>query len=42
VARLFPVVLVVLALSPTAAAAPGLRLGFDDDTLKWMTRPNGV
>ena len=41
-ARLFPVVLVVLALSPTAAAAPGLRLGFDDDTLKWMTRPNGV
>jgi len=42
VARFLPVVLVVLVLSPSAGAAPGLRLGFDDDTLKWMTRPNGV
>lgn len=40
--RLLPVVLAVLALAPAASASPGLRLGFDDDTLKWMTRPNGV
>jgi hypothetical protein len=40
--RLAFVVLAVLALVPAASAAPGLRLGFDDDTLKWMGRPNGV
>src|SRR5207245_3192821 len=42
VSRLVPAVLAVLALAPTASASPNLRLGFDDDTLKWMTRPNGV
>jgi hypothetical protein len=30
-----------LALAPAAAAAPYLRLGFDDDTIKWLVRPNG-
>ena len=40
--RLLPALLGVLALAPAASASPGLRLGFDDDTLKWMTRPNGV
>ncbi|TML18541.1 MAG: hypothetical protein E6G32_14230 [Actinobacteria bacterium] len=40
--RLVPAVLAVLALAPAASASPNLRLGFDDDTLKWMTRPNGV
>jgi hypothetical protein len=40
--RLAPLVLAVLTLAPAAAAAPGLRVGFDDDTLKWMGRPNGV
>jgi hypothetical protein len=33
--------LLVLALPPTAGAAPWLRLGFSDDTLKWMSKPNG-
>lgn len=32
----------MLAFAGTAHAAPRLRLGFDDDTLKWMSRPNGV
>ena len=40
--RLVPALLAVLVLAPAASASPGLRLGFDDDTLKWMTRPNGV
>jgi len=26
---------------PAASASTNLRLGFDDDTLKWMSRPNG-
>ena len=34
-------VLVLLAPAPAASAAPYLRLGFDDDTIKWMVRPNG-
>jgi hypothetical protein len=42
VSRLVPALLAVLVLAPAASASPGLRLGFDDDTLKWMTRPNGV
>ena len=41
-ARLVSVLLAVVVLAPAASASPGLRLGFDDDTLKWMTRPNGV
>lgn len=42
--RLAPAVIPALALvlAHAAAAAPHVRLGFDDDTLKWMTRPNGV
>jgi hypothetical protein len=36
------VFLVVLACAGSAHAAPRLRLGFDDDSLKWMTRPNRV
>jgi hypothetical protein len=40
--RLAPVLLVVLACAGSAHAAPRLRLGFDDDSLKWMTRPNRV
>jgi hypothetical protein len=40
--RLAPSLFVVLAFASTAHAAPRLRLGFDDDTLKWMTRPNRV
>ncbi len=41
--RLVPAAaLIVLALAPSAGASPNLRLGFDDDTLKWMVRPNGV
>jgi hypothetical protein len=31
-----------LVLAPTAGAAQYLRLGFDDDTIKWLARPNGV
>jgi hypothetical protein len=33
---------VALALVGTASAAPRLRLGFDDDSLKWMARPDRV
>jgi len=42
--RLVPAAaLLFVLLAPGAGvAAPGLRLGFDDDTLKWMVRPNGV
>jgi hypothetical protein len=40
--RLAPPLLVVLACAGSAHAAPRLRLGFDDDTLKWMTRANQV
>jgi hypothetical protein len=33
----------VAALAPgRAAAAPGLLIGVDDDTAKWLTRPNGI
>ena len=35
-------VLVLLAPAPAASAAPYLRLGFDDDTIKWLAKPNGV
>jgi hypothetical protein len=31
---------VVAALAPSATAAPRLRLGFDDDRIKWMTKPD--
>ena len=41
-ARFVSILFAVLALAPAASASPGLRLGFDDDTLKWMTRPDGV
>jgi len=34
-------VLLALVLAPAAHGANYLRLGFDDDTLKWMVRPNG-
>jgi hypothetical protein len=40
--RLVPALLLALACAGSAHAAPRLRLGFDDDTLKWMTRPNRV
>jgi hypothetical protein len=40
--RLAPALLLVLALAGQANAAPRLRLGFDDDSLKWMTRPDRV
>ena len=40
--RLVPSLLVVLAFAATAHAAPRLRLGFDDDSLKWVTRPDRV
>jgi len=39
--RLLLVIPLVLALAPAAHGANYLRLGFDDDTLKWMVRPNG-
>jgi hypothetical protein len=39
---LFLVLLIALALAGSAGAAPRLRLGFDDDSLKWMTRPDRV
>jgi hypothetical protein len=39
--RLLSAVLIALALAPAASASTNLRLGFDDDTLKWMSRPNG-
>jgi hypothetical protein len=38
-------VLVAVALGTTAAgarAAPGLVVGVDDDTVKWIARPNGL
>jgi hypothetical protein len=41
VRRLAAAVLLLLALAPAARAATYLRLGFDDDTIKWMVRPNG-
>src|SRR2546430_7337351 len=42
VARLFLLVALLLAvLAPAARAAPYLRLGFDDDRIKWMTKPDG-
>lgn len=31
-----------MASAGTAGAAPRLRLGFDDDTLKWLARPDRV
>ena len=41
--RLVPAAfLLLLAFCPPAHAGRDLRLGFDDDTLKWMMRPNGV
>ena len=40
--RLVLVCALALVLAPAAGAAPWLRLGFDDDTLKWLTRPNGL
>jgi hypothetical protein len=40
--RLGLALLFVLAFAGSAHAAPRLRLGFDDDSLKWMTRPNRV
>src|SRR5205823_10313726 len=33
---------VFLSLAGSAHAAPRLRLGFDDDSLKWITRPDRV
>jgi hypothetical protein len=33
---------VALLAAPSAHAGRGLMLGFDDDTLKWQHRPNGV
>ncbi len=35
-------VLFVLACPATAHAGRNLFVGFDDDTIKWMSRPNGV
>jgi hypothetical protein len=35
-------VLTALALSGAAHGGPSLFVGFDDDTLKWLSRPNGV
>jgi len=39
--RLILVVLVAATVVPVARGANYLRLGFDDDTLKWMMRPDG-
>jgi len=39
--RVTIVIVLLLALAPAAQAANYLRLGFDDDTIKWMVRPNG-
>jgi hypothetical protein len=39
--RLLVALLGVAAFAPAAHAANYLRLGFDDDTIKWMVRPNG-
>jgi hypothetical protein len=39
--RLLLLCALALALAPAAGAAPWLRLGFDDDTLKWLANPNG-
>jgi hypothetical protein len=38
--RLALAFLLLLTLAPAAHAANYLRLGFDDDRLKWMVRPN--
>jgi len=39
--RFLLAILVALAFAPAAHGANYLRLGFDDDTIKWRTRPNG-
>jgi hypothetical protein len=39
--RLATAAVVLLALAPAAQAATYLRLGFDDDTIKWIVRPDG-
>jgi hypothetical protein len=36
------VVLAALCCAASAHAGPNLLVGIDDDTIKWMTRPNGV
>ena len=38
--RFLLVVLLLAVLAPAARAAPYLRLGFDDDRIKWMTKPD--
>ncbi len=38
--RTFFVLVLLLTLAPAAHGANYLRLGFDDDRLKWMVRPN--
>jgi hypothetical protein len=40
--RFLIALLVALVVAPEANATRYLRLGFDDDTLKWQVRPNGV
>ena len=40
VRRFLLVVLLLAVLAPAARAAPYLRLGFDDDRIKWMTKPD--
>ena len=39
--RILLAILLALAVAPASHGANYLRLGFDDDTLKWMVRPNG-
>ena len=39
--RILVALLVVLAVSPAAHGANYLRLGFDDDTIKWRAKPDG-
>ena len=34
--------LAALACAAAARAGPGLIVGVDDDTIKWLTRPNGI
>jgi hypothetical protein len=40
--RFLLVVVAALCLAASADAGPGLLVGIDDDTIKWLAKPNGV
>src|ERR671936_2424312 len=42
VRRLLLVVLATLCCAAPAHAGPGMLVGIDDDTIKWLAKPNGV